>query len=188
MNSKLLKSVPDQEWRALIYTIIAPYFYMCRSIPTLEQDDLEQEAWLQLMRACDDYVEDKGKNCKFTSFAYTYIRNGVSAFVRAQTYRSKRQIHGNKLGENFFDTIEDKINDEASSDSNDFVGLLMEMMSPAQAEIFNMRFIKGLTYREIANKFTINNKSVSFQHIEQTLGEAVEDLGRRLHYENYFIH
>jgi RNA polymerase sigma factor (sigma-70 family) len=184
MNNKLLKSIPDQEWRALIYTVIAPYLSMCRSNPTLEQDDLEQEAWLQLMRACENYIEKRGKNCKFTSYAYTYIRNGVSAFVRGQTYRNKRQASNDDI----LETVEDNSNVEQLVEAHDFTSLLTDMMSPINAEIFQMRFMEGLTYREIANKFKVDERRVSFQRIEQMLETTIEDLSRRLHYENYFVH
>jgi hypothetical protein len=52
MKNNPLDSIPQNEWDAIIISILKPFLPLCARDTLITPEDLQQEAWIGLLRAC----------------------------------------------------------------------------------------------------------------------------------------
>lgn len=82
-DERYLGELIDQN-RGLMYMLIDPFV---KSIPKAEYEDLTQEAYIAMMKAIDDFDEERGLT--FANLLKVYVRQHLSRLYNAET-RQKR--------------------------------------------------------------------------------------------------
>jgi len=170
MKNKPLEELSQEQWDALILSIIKPYFSICYARRTLSIDDLKQEAWIGLLNACKNYNPEKGK---FVTYAYFYIKGMVVRFINKQT-----QIK-------FADTEDDLISlcgeyEDSSAERKDLMDIVTKKVSDQKhQDLLEEYFVNQKTCRQIAKE-----RGVSHQLINNRIKKLLNVLERRLINEN----
>lgn len=82
-DERYLGELIDQN-RGLMYMLVDPFV---KSIPKAEYEDLTQEAYIAMMKAIDDFEEERGLT--FANLLKVYVRQHLSRLYNAET-RQKR--------------------------------------------------------------------------------------------------
>lgn len=167
--SNPLDDLPQNEWDALILSIIEPYFKLCYSDSLLTIEDLKQEAWIGLTLASQRF--DSSYGCKFSTFAYHYIFGHVLRYI-------------NKCIKNKPDQIETDLDirsyEDSDLDNEDLMQtILAKVVDYEDADLLIEKYVKNKSLRQIGKE-----RNVSHEQIRKRLNKILESLSRRLQYEN----
>lgn len=162
MNQSPLDQLPQNEWDAFIYSIIKPF---CRYH---SKTDLQQEAWIGLLKACDKFDASKGK---FTTFAYYYIRGHVLRYISKESNHHSEQ-----------DPIELDLKEyyDVETEQDDLKNTILEKVADQKyANLLNEHFVKDKSFRQIARE-----QGVSHETIATRVNKILDVLKVRLSNEN----
>jgi len=170
-NDNPLDSIPKNEWDRLIISIVKPFYPLCRKDSTLSPEDLQQEAWIALLKACERYDPNKAK---ITTFAYHYIRGSVMGYIAKHTK--------NKLDQSDEDPadLEHKTYTDESVETTDLMRTMLEMVEHEEhADLLREHFINNKSFRQIAKA-----RGVSHETIANRIHKLLDMLQIRLKHVN----
>jgi RNA polymerase sigma factor (sigma-70 family) len=168
-----LQTIPAQEWDALIGNIVKRFTPFCYMESTVDRDDLVQEAWVALLRACANFKPELAGNCKFTTYAYTYINGSLCRLV------GKRKQTVDTVGLDPDHTnIPMKLEDTIERDDlrKKIFGLVED---EEYVELIHKHFIDGKSYRELAKEYGCSHNSINIR-----IQKLLAVLNHRLQNEN----
>jgi RNA polymerase sigma factor (sigma-70 family) len=174
MNDELLEKLPEEEWNALIFSIVKKFIPLCKRDVLIDVEDLKQEAWIALLKACENYDPNKAKNIKFSSFAWIYINGHLCRFV-TNRLNNKPGIEDVELV-----PVSDNGKIEQEIISDDLIQTIFDVLSDQEhvSHLYD-HFILKKSFREIAEE-----QNVSHNLIHLRIKKMVEILGIRLKNEN----
>jgi RNA polymerase sigma factor (sigma-70 family) len=174
-NDSPLNCIPPNEWDALIISILKPFFPLCTRDTLITREDLQQEAWISLLIACERYDSLKGK---FVTFAYHYIRGRVMRYVSKVTRNKPHQIDNDRT---YIDAIEDdKGYIDTTAERNDFMKTIFSLVSDQKhTELLHEHFINNKSFRQIAKEIDTSHVSVA-----NRVNKLLDVLETRLENEN----
>ena len=171
MKNNPLDSLPQNEWDSLIISILKPFYYLCKKDALVSPEDLQQEAWIGLLAACEHYDPNKGK---FVTFAYHYIRGHVMRYVSKKTMNKPTQIQEDPI------LIDDRIYYDSAAEKTDMMNTIMEKASDQEyAYLLIERYVQGRSLRQMAK-----DHGVSYETIAIRINKMLELLDIRLNHEN----
>lgn len=169
------------EYKDAVRIIARPYFLI-----GADRDDLIQEGMIGLYKAIRDYRPDH--NAGFSSFAELCITRQILTAISASR-RQKHQPLNSYISLNrrdsederaLLDTIEQPGGDPAESlitreRAETVRSLIGTRLTPLERRVTEL-FLKGMTYREIAEAVPCSLKSVdnALSRVKKKLGEALE--------------
>lgn len=169
------------EYKDAVRIIARPYFLI-----GADRDDLIQEGMIGLYKAIRDYRPDH--NAGFSSFAELCITRQILTAISASR-RQKHQPLNSYISLNrrdsederaLLDTIEQPGGDPAESlitreRAETVRSLIGTRLTPLERRVTEL-FLKGMTYREIAEAVPCPLKSVdnALSRVKKKLGEALE--------------
>lgn len=169
------------EYKDAVRMIARPYFLI-----GADRDDLIQEGMIGLYKAIRDYRPDH--NAGFSSFAELCITRQILTAISASR-RQKHQPLNSYISLNrrdsederaLLDTIEQPGGDPAESlitreRAETVRSLIGTRLTPLERRVTEL-FLKGMTYREIAEAVPCPLKSVdnALSRVKKKLGEALE--------------
>lgn len=153
MNNNPLNDLPQNEWDALINSILKPFYSLCKKDALLTPEDLQQEAWLGLLAACENYDPQKGK---FITFGYTYIRGHVMRFVAQKTMTKPSQLEITE------ENIDSSFYHEDTAEREDIMKTIMGKISDQEhAFLLEEHFVRGKSLRQIARERNVSHEAIS---------------------------
>lgn len=171
MNYSPLDDLPQNEWDALICSILRPFYYLYKNDILITQEDLQQEAWIGLLAACKRYDPSKAK---FTTFAYHYIRGHVMRYIAKRTKDKLIQEDKNPI------VLDVHTYEETECERRDIVETIMDRLSDQKhAHLLIEHFIRNKSLRHVAKE-----QGVSHEAIATRIHKLLEILEKRLNYEN----
>jgi len=168
--NKPIDSLKKNEWDALIISILKPMYKFCRKDALIAPQDLQQEAWIALLLACERYDPSKAS---IVTFAYHYIRGHLMRYIARRTKRSLSQLEDeSKLLDICYkgDTGEDR----------DIMEVIMKHTSDQKhAHLLVEHFVRGKSLRQIASEQKISHGTVAIR-----IKKLLNLLTLRLNHEN----
>jgi RNA polymerase sigma factor (sigma-70 family) len=147
MNHDLMNSLPQAEWEKLIDSIVVNF-------TNLEDiDDLRQEAWLEIIKASDQF--DPNRGVKFSTLACTYIRNKMLAKIASSTRRNGiKNIEDHEIEESVNDYVE----------SCDLIETVFDKVdSEKNARLLYDYFLEDNTLKTIASKENVSSQAINMR-------------------------
>jgi|SRR6185436_7471201 len=167
-----LDSLPQNEWDAFIRSIVHPFIYYAQQDTLVSYDDLEQEAWVALLTAAQNY---NPKKSKFTTYAYIYIRGRMLRYVSEKT-----KLSSIKYPLRSYDEIPEKGYIDNSCDDKELMNHMIESIeNEPHADFLIEHFVNGKSFRKIAKECNMSHQGVAM-HVKR----LVELLEKRLNHEN----
>jgi len=171
MNDNPLNELEQNEWDALINSILKPFFSLAKKDVLVSADDLRQEAWIGLLAACEHYDPAKGK---FVTFAYHYIRGHVMRYVGRRTKNKPTQVDEDPV------VLDVHEYEENSYESRDLMDVIMETISDQENhDLLIEYFVHNKSLRQIGKERGISHEAVSTK-----IRKLLDVLELRLNHEN----
>lgn len=172
MTTKLLESVPYSDWKKIIYKATKKFLLTRPGEDILlSKEDIEQEAWFALLRACNNF--DPKNGAKFTTYAWCYIYLMVSKYVnKCKANKIKRDIFLNSVFNKPICVDNDQL------DKEDFIKHIATSINSDDAEMLEMYFVLDMPLREIADK-----TNLSIQGVSNRINKSLKFLREK--YESY---
>lgn len=177
-----LETLTTDEWDALIISIVKRYFALTRFNSAIDVDDLKQEAWHALMRACQNHDPNKAakSGVKFSTYAYAYIdgqlRRYVSTHCRLTDYckTDSEDFMG-------FPAVEDGVDLEDKLADAELAGKIFKLAKGEKHyDILIQHFVNGKTYRQIAAELGVTHALIG-----QRIHAMLEKIQEQLSDDNY---
>lgn len=170
-NDNPLESIPHNEWDRLIISIIKPFYPLCRRDSTLSPEDLQQEAWIALLRACERYDP---KKAKLTTFAYHYIRGSVMTYIAKHTRNKPYQVDEDSLDLDYNSYTDSTV------ENGDLMKTMLQMVEGEEhADLLVEHFVHNKSFRQLAKE-----RGVSHEAIANRVHKLLDLLQSRLSHEN----
>lgn len=171
MSNNPLDSIPPNEWDAIILSIIKPLLPLCARDTLITVEDLQQEAWIGLLRACDKYDPARAK---FTTFAYSYIRGHVMRYIAKSTRNKPNQIDEDAA------MMDDREVSDSSAEQQDLVRTVFYLVADQEhSDLLREHFIEGKSFRQIAKETDVSHVAVA-----NRVNKLLDLLETRLSHEN----
>lgn len=170
MNDKLLSSLPQCEWDALISSILRPFLMYSKNDPLITYEDLEQEAWVGLLSAAKNYDSTKAK---FTTYAYHYIRGRILRYILQKTRLSAGRTDADPA------EVEPGYIDNTLEESELMGSIFGAIATESNAHFLVEHFVKGKSFRKIAEASGMSHQGVAM-HVKR----LIKLLEKRLSHEN----
>lgn len=171
MSDNPLDELDQNEWDALIYSILRPFHSFCTKDALVTPEDLQQEAWISLLQACDRYDPSRAK---FVTFAYHYIRGHVLRYIGKRTKNKPHQIDEDPIILDSRQYLEDKVEQEDLRST-----IFDKVADQPHADLLIEHFIHDKSMRQIARE-----QGVSHQLIKVRVDNLIDLLQIRLKNEN----
>jgi RNA polymerase sigma factor (sigma-70 family) len=181
-----LETLTTAEWDALIISIVKRYFGLTRFNSAIDIDDLKQEAWHALMRACQNHDPDKAakSGVKFSTYAYAYIdgqlRRYVSTHCKVSSYM---KTGGEKEDAEHWVDLEAMLDPvdgpslEASMADAELTSKIFKLAANEKHyDILMKHFVHNKTYRQIGKELGVSHALIG-QRIHAMLEKIQEQLG-----------
>lgn len=165
-----LNCLPQSEWDALIGSILRPFLVYVKNDPLIEKSDLEQEAWIALLKAAQNYDSTKSK---FTTYAYYYIRGRMLRYILEKTRLSPQRLDADPAD------IEKGYLDNTLEDTEMMRTIMEAIEGEEHADFLVEHFVKGKSFRKIAKECGMSHQGVAM-HVKR----LVNLLEKRLSHEN----
>jgi RNA polymerase sigma factor (sigma-70 family) len=163
--------IPSNEWDAIILSIIKPFLPLCSRDTLITVEDLQQEAWIGLLRACDKY---DAKRAKFTTFAYTYIRGHVMRYITKATRHKPHQVDEDGA------ELDERIVEDVEVESNDLMHAIFGKVADQEhAQLLYDHFVYDKSFRQIAKESGVSHVAVA-----NRINKLLDLLEQRLSHEN----
>jgi len=167
-----LETLTVDEWDSLIFSIVKRYFAITRKNPSVDVDDLKQEAWHALMRACNNHDPEKAakSGVKFSTYAYAYIDGQLRRYVS-----NACKVPANVDIDNI-SVIDDTYDLEDEIQRDELACKIFELAKDEKhAELLVEHFVKGKTYRQIARELGVSHNLINLR-IHAVLKKVQEEL------------
>lgn len=166
-----IECIPPNEWDAIILSILKPLFSLCSRDTLITPEDLQQEAWISLLIACERYDSTKAS---FVTFAWHYIRGRVMRYIAKVTRHKPNQIDEDAA------VLDERTFKETGVEQQDFMTTVFGLVSDQKyIELLHEHFINGKSFRQIARETGISHVSVA-----NRVNKLLDTLGTRLSHEN----
>lgn len=166
-----IDDLPQNEWDALILSILRPFIPLCSKDALISIEDLQQEAWIALLAASKRFDP---RLAKFSTYAYHYIRGHVMRYVRKKTNNKPTQVSDDPIDVDNRGYTDDHI------ERNDFMSTIMDSVSDQEhANLLVEHYVYGLSFRKMAK-----NHGVSHETIASRVNKLLDLLQIRLSHEN----
>jgi RNA polymerase sigma factor (sigma-70 family) len=163
--------LPQNEWDALIISILTPFIYLCSKDKLITVEDLRQEAWVGLLGASRRYDPNKGK---FVTYAYHCVRGHIMRYIFKRTSNKPVQ-----LDEKFID-VDKHVYIDNGAERNDLVQTIIRNVKDEEHyDLLVKHFMKGLSFRKLAKEY-----GVSHETIHNRVNKLLDLLEIRLNNEN----
>lgn len=170
-NDKTLDSIPENEWDAIILSIIKPFLPLCTRDTLITLEDLQQEAWIGLLAASERY---DAKRAKFTTFAYSYIRGYVMQYITKATRNKLVQIDEDAA------VLDDREYEDSTAEKNDLIDTIFGLVSDQKhIDLLEEHFVKHKSFRQIAKEIGVSHVAVA-----NRVNKILDVLEYRLNSEN----
>lgn len=152
-NNSPLDELPQNEWDAIILSMISKLFTFCDRDVQIDRDDLIQEAWVSLLMAAERY--DAGLGIKFTTFACHYIYGRVRSYIQRK----------GKWAEYYYQDVDPfdynvSIYDERA-DNRDLVDTMLETLKDQKhKELIVEHFMNHKSCRQIARESGLSHETI----------------------------
>jgi RNA polymerase sigma factor (sigma-70 family) len=171
MTDNPLDSIPRNEWDAIILSIIQPFIPWCSRDTLITVDDLQQEAWIGLLRACERY---DAKRAKFTTFAYSYIRGHVMRYITKMTRNKPYQVNED------ITIIDEREYEDDTAEKHDFMTTVFGLVADQKyVELLHEHFVNNKSFRQIARETNVSHVSIA-----NRVNKLLDLLQTRLSHEN----
>ena len=170
-NDSPLNCIPRNEWDALILSILTPLFSLCNRDALINPEDLQQEAWISLLVACERYDSTKAK---VTTFAYHYIRGSVMRYITKATRNKPNQIDKDAR------LLDTRTCEDVTVEQQDFMKIVFSLVSDQKhVELLHEHFLKDKSFRQIARETNSSHASIA-----NRVHDLLDTLEIRLGHEN----
>ena len=170
-SSNPLNELAQNEWDALIISILKPFYSLCKKDALVTPEDLQQEAWIGLLAACERY---DARKAKFITFAYHYIRGHVMRYIAKRTKNKPTQLDEDPT------LIDEREYEENGYEQRDIMDTIMDSVSDQEhAALLIDHFVHNQSFRQIAKKH-----GVSHEAIASRIHKLLDLLEIRLNHEN----
>ena len=165
-----IETLPQHEWDALIGSIVKRYYHLCGDDALIDREDLQQEAWIALLNATQDYDPEKAK---FSTFAHQRIRYHLCNYISQRIANKPTQVADDPFeytqGTTFVDeTVEQR----------DLVDTIFGKVAGEQhAHLLRDHFLGGLTYRTLATMYSCSHETIRAR-IDKLLGVLEKRLSK----------
>lgn len=171
MNNNPIDSIPQNEWDAIILSIIKPLLPLCSRDTLITVEDLQQEAWIGLLLACDRYDANRAK---FTTFAYCYIRGHVLRYITKVTRHKPVQVDEDAT------VLDDREYEDTTAEYKDFIQTIFDLLGDQEhIELLKEHFVHGKSFRQIAKDSGVTHVAVA-----NRVNKMLDLLEKRLNHEN----
>ena len=183
-SKNLIETLSIDEWDRIVLSIVKRYFALSHVNHMIDIEDLKQEAWHALMRACKNHDPEKAAvtNVKFSTYAYAYIDGQIRRYIVVHCDLNSRTKHGSPQfdQDDLFDQIvADPNNDLCTDDELAKEELGSKLFELAKDEkhysILVRHFVDGKTYREIGKELGVTHALIG-QRIHAMLANIQEKL------------
>lgn len=177
MKNNTLDSIPQNEWDRLIYSILKPFYSFCKNDALITPEDLNQEAWIGLLAACDRYDPTKAK---FVTYAYHYIRGHIMRYISKKTQNKPDMVATEDTTEcqhMFCTQSETLIKDIERKDLSDTI--FAKVKNEEHTHLLIEHFIYNKSFRQLAEEH-----NVSYETIRVRIQKLLDLLDVRLQHEN----
>lgn len=154
-----IETLPPQEWDALIGEVLKRYRHLCGDDALIDNEDLQQEAWIALLKASQDY--DPNKRTKFTTFAYDRIRYHLCGYITKRLENKPTQIAEDPF--DYIDQCDIKKTSyrDQSIEQRDLVRTIFGAIADEQhAHLLQEHFVRGLSYRKLATMYQCSHETI----------------------------
>ncbi len=166
-----LDSIPQNEWDAMILSILTPLLPLCSRDVLITIDDLQQEAWIGLLAAVDRYDP---KKAKFTTFAYHYIRGHVMRYILKRTRHKPNQIDVDAT------EIDDREYIDVAVERHDLLSTITTKVSDQRyAHLLTQHFVHNKSFRALAKEHGVSHGTIA-----NRINALLDLLELRLKHEN----
>jgi len=170
-NDNPLESLPQNEWDALILSILKPLLPLCSKDALISVEDLQQEAWIGLLAACDRYDP---KRAKFVTYAYHYIRGHVLRYILKKTRNKPNQIEEDPV------VVDDRGYEDDSLERQDLMSTILDKIADEEhSDLIIQHYVNGKSFRSLAKE-----RGVSHETIATRVNKLLGLLEKRLKHEN----
>ena len=159
-----LDCMPQNEWEIFINNIIRRYAISVK-INRLSVDDLQQEAWISILRACENFDVQRG--IKFSTLAFLYIKRDLEKHIKKNCKHSAVQNIDDIDIPQYSNTIEHE----------DSIRHIMNKWDEEEKRLLMFRHVHGLSYNDIGKKeskshtWAMNKLSKAYKKAESILNE-----------------
>ncbi len=171
MNDNPLDSLPQNEWDALILSILTPLLPLCNIDALITTEDLQQEAWIGLLAACDRY---DARKAKFVTYAYHYIRGHCMRYILKKTRNKPTQVNADPV-----DVDPRGYYDHKVERQDMMATILTKVKDEKHADLLVEHFVNNKSFRFIAKE-----RGVSHETIAMRVNKLLDMLHIRLNHEN----
>lgn len=180
MENNPLDSLPQNEWDRLIISILKPFFSFCKNDTLITKEDLQQEAWIGLLAACERY---DARKAKFVTYAYWYIRGHVMRYVAQKTKNKPSIINESQLedAKEYRSSVCNHSEDHTQMiDTKDLSDTIFAKVADQEySDYLTDHFIYDKSFRTIAKE-----RGVSHETIATRIHKLLDLLEIRLNHEN----
>lgn len=171
MNGNPLDELKQNEWDALIISILKPFYSLCKKDALVTPEDLQQEAWIGLLAACERY---DARKAKFVTFAYHYIRGHVMRYIAKRTKNKPLQIDEDPI------LLDERRYEDSGLERRDLMQTIMANVADQEhADLLTEHFVNDKSFRQIAKE-----RGVSHEAIATRVHKLLDLLEIRLSHEN----
>lgn len=171
MSGNPLDELQQNEWDALIISILKPFYSLCKKDALVTPEDLQQEAWIGLLAACERY---DARKAKFVTFAYHYIRGHVMRYIAKRTKNKPTQLDEDPI------LLDERQYEESGYERRDIMQTIMSNVSDQEhADLLTEHFVLDKSFRQIAK-----DHGVSHEAIATRIHKLLDLLEIRLSHEN----
>jgi len=171
-NDNPLNVIPQNEWDAIILSIVKPFLPLCARDQLIRVDDLQQEAWLGLLSAARKYDPNRAK---FVTFAYTYIRGYIMRYITKATRHKPNQVDEDAA------VLDDREFRDDCAENNDTIETIFDLLSDQDhVDLLREHFVRDKSFRQIARE----DGTVSHVTVANRVNRLLDVLQMRLSHEN----
>jgi RNA polymerase sigma factor (sigma-70 family) len=153
-----IETLPQHEWDAFIGSIVKRYQGLYTDDALINREDLQQEAWIALLKATQEYDPEKGT--KFTTFAHDCIRYHLYDFVSRRTLKKPTQVNKDPFDTEFDIEGREPPVGEAIKE-HDLVSTIFNAISHEEhAHLLREHFIDDRSYRVLAKKYGVSHETI----------------------------
>ena len=164
MENNPLDALPQNEWDRLIVSILKPFLSFCKNDTLITKEDLQQEAWIGLLAACEKY---DARKAKLVTYAYWYIRGHLMRYV-AQKTKNKPSI----ISESYF-TKEDSKDFRSFTcphsnehnimvDTQDLSSTIFSLVADQEhSGLLVEHFLNDKSFRTLAKEYGVSHETIA---------------------------
>lgn len=174
MTFNPIDEISQADWDKLISSIIRPFLKFYKNDALVTKEDLQQEAWIGLLAACERFDPSKGK---FVTFAYHHIRGRVTRYVSKKTQKRPPTIIESQLEDNteYFSATSSITNSDMNAvETND---LFKKVANEPYAYLLIEHFVYDKSLRDLAKQYSVSHQTINnrIKYLLDLLGHRIEN-------------